>query len=144
MNVRLKMTFMIIITLALGIIIGAMLNRTLMQNRIRNMLSWRNPGHFVTLFEKIIEPDSKQSKLIREALDKHAKRISKIRKNFHKKSKSEFEAMKKEIDSILTPEQKKRLEERLSRRFPRRRMFPDKRGPWWDKRKRDPQKEERD
>jgi hypothetical protein len=142
MNIKLKTTIVIIFTLAIGIIIGAMLNRTLTQNRIKNILSRRDPGRFAALYEKIIEPTPEQSKLIREVLGKHGKRISEIRKKFHEEMKSEFELMKKKMDSILTPEQKKRLEKRLARRFPRHKMFPGKRGPWLEKRKRDLPKEQ--
>jgi hypothetical protein len=127
MNIKLKMTFIIITTLVIGIFIGALLNRIHTQNRIKDILYRRNPGPFVASFEKIIEPDAAQRKLVRDILDRHAKRISEIRMNSSKELKSSFESMMAELNSVLTPEQKKRLEKRKFPGFPpfsRPRPFP--------------------
>ena len=123
MNIKLKMTFIIIITLAIGIVIGAMLNRTISQRRIRNILLERRPDMFVRVYERILEPNSAQSKAIREILNKYAQRNLEIRTKFREETQSVFESMKTEIEPILTPGQKKRLENRLSGRgrFPVRR-----------------------
>lgn len=120
MNIKLKMAFLIIITLAFGIVIGAMINRTLSQNRIRNILARRSPVRFVASYERIIKPDPEQSRLIREVLNKHAKRISEIHKKSREELQSSLESMMEELNSILTPEQRKRLEKR---RFPGRPPF---------------------
>ena len=117
MNIKLKTTLIIIITLAFGIVIGAMINRTLSQNRIRNILARRSPVRIVSSYERIIKPDPEQSRLIREVLNKHAKRISEIRERSQEELQSSLESVMEELDSILTPEQRKRLEKR---RFPGR------------------------
>jgi len=119
MNIKLKITLIIIVTLVIGIVIGAMVNRTLSQNRIRNIISSRRPDFFISFYEKIIEPDAAQSELIREILIKHAKHISDIRTNFFDEMSSSFESLKAELDPILTAEQK----EHLKRRFPGRPSF---------------------
>jgi hypothetical protein len=119
MNIKLKMAFIIIATLVIGIFIGALLNRIHTQNRIKSILSRRNPGPFVASFEKIIEPDPAQRKLVRDILDRHAKRISEIRTKSRKELKSSFESMMAELNSVLTPEQKERLEKRKFPGFPR-------------------------
>lgn len=124
MNIKLKMTFIIIITLVIGIVIGALLNRTITQNRIKGILSRRDPGPFVASFEKIIEPDAAQRELIRDILDRHAKRISQIRAKSMEELKSSFESMMAELDSVLTPEQKKRLEKMRFPGIPPFRMPP--------------------
>lgn len=110
MNVKLKMTFVIIATLALGIIIGAMLNRALVEKRIRNILSKRAPDVFVPFIEESINPDPTQSEEIRKILKKHAKRIDEIHTNSRIELQSAFESLREELDPLLTPEQKKRLE----------------------------------
>lgn len=143
MNIKVKTAFIIIIILVLGIFIGATLNRALLQNRIRRAFSIRNPNRFAATYEKIIKPDAEQSQLIRELLNKHAKRISEIRENFRKKMQSEFESMRREMDSILTPEQKKRLENRLPRPIRRLRRFPHQRRPFMDQRKKNLSKEQK-
>lgn len=123
MNIKAKTTLIIIITLAIGIVIGAMLNRALSQNRIRRILSRRNPPMFISFYERIIEPDDSQRELIRKILDKYAKRFSEIRTNFGEELESSIESMRAELDPILTPEQK----ERLKKGFPGRPPFPDRR-----------------
>jgi len=123
-----KVTFIIVITLVLGIVIGFMLNRVYSQRRVRNILSRRSPEFFVTFYERILEPDTKQSKMIREILDTHAKQVSDIRENFQVELQSLFESMKAQIDPILTPEQKERLKERFPRPSPYRDRPGMKRG----------------
>jgi hypothetical protein len=118
MNVKLKMTFVILATLILGIIIGAMLSRVLIQNRIRNIISKRNPAVFVPFFEDRIEPRPRQSNEIREILRKYAKRIDEIHANFRVELESSFESLRTELEPLLTPEQKKRLERGLPGRPP--------------------------
>lgn len=113
MNIKLKMTFVIIITLALGIAIGAMVNRTLSQNRIKSILSKRRSDIFVTTYKKILQPNASQRELIREILYKYANRVTEIQTNFREDMESSIESMRAELDPILTPEQKKRFERGL-------------------------------
>jgi len=122
MNIKAKTTLIIIITLCIGIIIGALLNRALMQNRIRRTFSMRNPDVFVSSFERIINPDAKQRHSIMEILDKYADEISEYRTRSQEEILSLTESMKAELDQILTPKQKKRLE----RRFLGRPPFPNR------------------
>jgi hypothetical protein len=115
MSMKSKVTFIFVITLVLGIIVGFMLNRIYSQRRVRNILSSRSPEFFVDFYERILEPDTEQSKMIREILDKYAKSISESRESFTSEMQSTFQSMKAEIDPILTPEQKERLKERFPR-----------------------------
>lgn len=126
MNIKVKTALIIIITLVMGIIIGAMLNRALLQHRINRAFSWRLPDFMITNFENIIEPDQEQSKLIREILNRHAKRMMEIRENHRKELQESFESLQKEMDLILTPEQKRRLLRSLPGPFQRFRGFPGK------------------
>ncbi len=125
MNIKFKTALIIIITLAFGIVIGAMINRAISQNRIKSILAGRNPVHFVASYERIIRPDAEQTKLIREVLDKYGKHLSEIREKSRQELQSSFESMMEELDSILTPEQRKRLEKRrFPGRPPYRPLFP--------------------
>ena len=122
MNIKVKITFIIIITLAIGIVIGALLNRTLSQNRIKRILERRNPPIFISFYERIIEPDAEQRAKVRKVLNKYAQNLSEIRTNFQEELQSSFESMTAELEPLLTPEQKERLEKgfpRPPRFFPR-------------------------
>ena len=124
MKTKIKTTLIItitlVITLAIGIIIGAMLNRALVQNRIRRAYAMVNPDRFITTFERTIQPTPDQRKQVREIIQEHAMSISEIREDFHKKMISSFESMRKQLDAVLTPAQKKRLEETIRRPWLRR------------------------
>jgi len=126
MNIKVKITFIIIITLAIGIVIGALLNRTLSQNRIKRILERRNPPIFISFYERIIEPNADQRDSVRKILDKYAQRFLEIRANSQEELQSSFESMTAELEPLLTPEQKERLEEgfpRPPRFFPRALMI---------------------
>jgi hypothetical protein len=128
MNMKLRVTFIIIITLVLGIVVGFMLNRIYSQRRVRNILSRRSPDFFVAFYERILEPDTEQSKKIREILDTYSKQVTNIRENFQAELQSLFESMKAQIEPILTPEQKERLKERFPQPPPYRDLPGIKRG----------------
>jgi hypothetical protein len=115
MNIKAKTAIILLLTFTFGIIIGALLNRALLENRIRKTIRWRNPGGMINRYDRIIRPGSDQEKLIRGVLDKHAKHMAEMRGDFQKKMEAELESFRKEMASILTPEQMKRLEDRLFR-----------------------------
>jgi len=121
MNVKVKTTIILLLTFIIGIFIGAMLNRAWLHNRIKKAFSWRNPNYIAVNFERTIQPEPQQAEAIRKILKQHAKSVQKIRKDYRKEMQSAFESLKKEMDAILTPEQKRRLNQRIPppfRRFP--------------------------
>ena len=142
MNIKVKTALIIIITLVMGIVIGAMLNRALLQRRINRAFSWRLPDFMITHIERIIEPDQEQRKRLREVLRKHAERMMEIRENHRIELQESFESLQKEMDLILTPEQKKRLLRRLPGPLQRFRGFPGK-PPFKPPREKKPPKEPR-
>ena len=82
MNIKAKTALIIIITLALGIVIGAMLNRALIQRRINRAFSWRLPDFMITNFENIIEPSQEQRKRLREVYVLYVKTPTEKRKMY--------------------------------------------------------------
>ena len=124
MNLKLKITLIITITLIIGVVIGAMAHRAYLQNRIKRTFAWENPYMFGAIYERMIRPSPDQSRRIRNILAKHALNVVKIRDEYRQKIQSEFEAIKEEIAPLLTPEQKKRLGNFLPWRLPFRRGRP--------------------
>ena len=115
MNNKWKLVTLMILALVIGIGIGALLNRALIQRHIRHIIQMRaagllSPGDRMLL--KSAPPE--QQKRIREILDRHRKRLGEIHSRFGREIQDSFRTLKKEIDPILTPEQKHQLE----------RMFP--------------------
>jgi DNA-binding MarR family transcriptional regulator len=123
MNIKWKIAIHIAATLIIGILIGALLNRTLVHRRIRGMLEMRTAGLLAPRPERNLKPVSpEQEKRIREILDSHAERLAEIHKRFDGEIQSAFKSLKQEIDPILTPEQRDQFKRMIPGppRFPRR------------------------
>ncbi len=111
MNVKTKTSLVIVFTLITGMIIGALLSRALLQNRVQRVFSMRNPNAFVQSYLETIKPDSDQEKQIKEILERNGQRFDDIRSKSRQDLESSMLAMMSELESVLTPEQLKRLEE---------------------------------
>jgi Spy/CpxP family protein refolding chaperone len=114
MNVRWKVGLHIMITLVIGIVIGAMLNRALVQRWIREALTMRGAGLRVPGAERMLKPTSpEQEAKIQAILDKHAQRLSQIHQRYGKELEAAFKSLKDEIDPVLTPEQRAQFEKMI-------------------------------
>lgn len=129
MNTKVKIALIIIVTLVIGIVLGAMLNRALMRHRILRAFADRNPRGMISFIERSIRPDPDQREQIREILEKHRIRAQEIRDRFMEEMQAEFESLEAELDPILTPDQKERLKRHFRGPGRGRRLFPDRRGP---------------
>ncbi len=113
MNIKNKVTLLVIIVLITGIFIGVMLNRIIMQNRIEKAFSRINPNRIPAFYERILEPDTDTSSQIRSILAKHAKKIRGIREDYQKKMQKANQSLYNELVPFLTPIQRKRFNQRL-------------------------------
>ena len=144
MNVKAKTALIIIITLIIGIFLGAMLNRALLRHKIRKTFSMHKPDRLVFFMEEMIQPNPDQRDQLRSIMEKHAETMKEMRQRFFTEMQAERESFLKDIDPLLTPEQKERLKKGPPGFFPGRRPFPDRRRPWsdrdrpWPKHKRPP------
>ncbi len=130
MNTKVKIVLIIIVTLVIGIVLGAMLNRAFLRHRIHRAFSDRNPVGIVSFMEKSIRPTPDQREQIREVLEKHRKKSLDIREKFMMDMQAEFESLEAELDPVLTPEQKKRLKDRSAGPWRDPRRSQDPRRPW--------------
>jgi len=129
MNTKVKIALIIIVTLVIGIVLGAMLNRAFMRFRIQRAFADRNPMGMISFIEKDIRPTPDQREKIREVLEKHRKKSLDLREKFMMEMRAEFESLEAELDPILTPEQKNRLKRRFRGPWRDPRRFPDPRRP---------------
>jgi len=113
MNTRSKTTFIILGTFLLGLIAGALVNRSLTQYRIRRILSQRRPTAFINFYERILEPTPEQATEIKKILDHHASENSKLRQDFFDATQKSLSALLEELEPLLTEEQRKRLSDAL-------------------------------
>lgn len=121
MNSKWKFITLMILTLAIGIAIGALLNRALIQSHIRHAMQMRTTGFFGPGEKMLLRSATPaQQKRIREILDRHRQRLGEIHSRFGREIQESFLTLQKEIDPILTSEQKNQL----------KRMFPPP-PPFW-------------
>jgi hypothetical protein len=114
MSAKWKIVIHLVVVLIIGIVIGALLNRAIVQKRIKDMVTMRNVGLRVPRPERVLEPaDAEQEAKIQAVLDKHAQRLSEIHQRFNSEIDAAFKSLKDEIDPILTPEQKKAFEKMI-------------------------------
>jgi Spy/CpxP family protein refolding chaperone len=136
MDIKVKTALIIVATLIIGIVFGALLSRAYLHHRIRRAFVMVDPERFNPFFEQTIDPTPEQRERIRKIIQKHTNQVTELRRNFEEGMASSFETLQKELDSVLTPEQKKRLEKMMRergpwpkrgpRRWPRRgRPFPE-------------------
>jgi Spy/CpxP family protein refolding chaperone len=134
MNIKVKTALIIISTLIIGIIFGALLSRAYLHQRIKRAFTMVNPDRFMTFFEQTISPTPEQHEQIKKIIREHAKTVSELQKNLREGMESSFESLRKELDSVLTPEQKERLEKMMRDRRPwpprDRRLWPPRDRPF--------------
>lgn len=128
MNTQVKTILVIAITLVIGIVLGALIHGAVMENRIRDMaFRMRSDEGFMQRMEMIIQPDESQREAMRKILRKHFQRMS----DYQEKFIVMMDSLRTELDSILTEEQRKRLERGPFRTGPRRFGPPfGKERPW--------------
>jgi uncharacterized protein YneF (UPF0154 family) len=124
MNVKTKITFWAIIVLVIGIFIGFMLNRIVVQNRIKEAFSRINPNRLPAFYERVLDPNKDSSSQVRSILSKHAKRVRNIRNDYQKQIQKASQSLYYELAPFLTPVQRKRLSQMLFRPKPPVQWFP--------------------
>jgi Spy/CpxP family protein refolding chaperone len=111
MTAKVKIILYMGATLVVGIAIGAMLHRTIAVRRIRNIMEMRAAGRFVPDLQAVLDSATpEQAPKIREAFEKHRVELAEIHERFGKEIQAAMESFKKEVEPLLTPEQKKRFE----------------------------------
>jgi len=114
MSLKLKIALRITITLVIGILIGSMLNRALVQRKIKNILLMRAAGFIAPRPERILKPTGpEQDQLIKEIFDKHGQRLADIHLRFSNEIQAEFKSLQDELAPVLTPEQRRSFEKML-------------------------------
>jgi hypothetical protein len=118
MNIKIKTTLIILFTFIIGMAAGSMLTQVFFKFRMKKLLSMRAPLGFAAHFERIIQPTDEQRNAVRKILFKYGEKIHQVGQRIREEFIPINEAMHEELNAILTPEQKKRLEERFFRRGP--------------------------
>lgn len=110
MKTRSKTILVLFVTLLIGMVLGAQIHSIWMWHNFRRMaFRMRTPDGFIERFERIIEPTEEQREAIRKLLEKHHEKLIRFRRDFP----AMMDSLRKDMDAILTEEQKARLREGL-------------------------------
>lgn len=112
MSIKVRVSIIIIVTFVLGILIGAMLNRAMIQRRIDRALSRMHPYQIAAVLNQRLRPDQKQAQQIQKILDKYTSVLTQTREDFLEETDKAMAALEAELDPILSPKQKALLRER--------------------------------
>ena len=113
MNIKVKTALILICTLVIGIVLGAMLNRALMHMKIKGFLAMRTHKGFVERLEDIIQPTTPQKNEVTAILDKYALQFDSLHEEFKGRVSSLLTSFKNDLTPVLTPEQMKNMEEKF-------------------------------
>lgn len=112
MTTRSKSILIIAGTLLIGLVIGALGAGAVIGSRIDQFERMRRPGGIPAMIEQAIAPtDEAQRRKIALALDSLDARQSRLREYTVVRHTAIFDSLRGDLDSILTPEQRTRLDE---------------------------------
>jgi len=107
--------FIIFITFFIGIVLGMTLTSTLHQNRMDDIRRMSYQQRFDELIQRTIRPTKDQQKLIKEIIEKRSTQIESVREKQHQDLLALFDSLRIELNSALTDEQRKLLENEMQK-----------------------------
>jgi hypothetical protein len=112
MSTRSQTTLIVVATLVIGILIGTFLAGPVLHRQLRPPFRGRHPEGFVFAVEMLIDPAPDQADAVHRILTEHAERFSDISSEYHSEISAVMDSLRKELDPVLTDEQKERLDRR--------------------------------
>ncbi|GIV61965.1 MAG: hypothetical protein KatS3mg044_0831 [Rhodothermaceae bacterium] len=121
MKARTRSALILVVTLLVGVALGALGASALYNHRLEKLRELGRPAGFSMHLERVIEPvDEAQRQQIRDVLEDAGRRLSTLRRAHQAEYRAVIDSTRAALDSLLTPAQKERLERWLERD---RRMF---------------------
>jgi hypothetical protein len=115
MTSKSKSTFIILIILIIGIIIGALVSGMLRKSRMDKFDRMSYHQRFIRVMDRIIKPSEEERGALEKILRKHSEKMNKVREKHQAEIISIVDSLKIELEKILTDEQLARLEKHLKR-----------------------------
>jgi hypothetical protein len=126
MTIHTKSSLIVLGTLIIGIICGALLNGSLRMNRDGPFAGPPSPERFSGFFlDRIIRPDEEQREELQRIMADYRPKFEETMSRHRGEIATLIDSLEKQIDPMLTEEQRERLAERRDRGgrfFDRRRM----------------------
>jgi len=115
MTSKSKSTFIILIILLIGIIIGALGSGMLRKSRMDKFDRMSHHQRFIRVMDRIIQPTEEQREVLDEILRKHSEKMNEVREKHQAEIISIVDSLKIELEKILADEQLARLEKHIKR-----------------------------
>ena len=113
-SVRTRTVLVLIGTLILGMVVGALLTGLIVRERIHHLRQLRTPAGFTQEMMQAIEPTGPaQREALRKALESHVHRMRAIRERYRKELHAEVDSMHAAAEDLLTPKQQERMREKM-------------------------------
>ncbi len=129
LNMKLRITILIILTLLLGFVIGMLTSAQLRHKRMRPVRTFASEQYFREHFYKIVEPSEEQKQELDSIIESYADSFNKLNRQFRDDFESLMDDQWGVIKPVLNKEQIEKLEEFERNRRKAMREFRDKRGP---------------
>lgn len=114
MNARTRSTVILVGTLILGMLLGALLTNLYFERRVGRMKALRTEEGFIRTYEDVIRPDEgPQKEKVREILRRSAPRFQRTFEEHRSEFRRMVDSLHAELNPLLTPDQRGRLEEWL-------------------------------
>ncbi len=117
-NIKVKTALILVVTLLIGIVFGAMLHRAFYQERIKSFLAMRTPEGFARRFNRIIDVRADQEEKVNKILDTYAEKFQKLNQEHKAEVLSLFRSFHEELAKILTPAQMQRIRQGMMKPGP--------------------------
>jgi hypothetical protein len=115
MKPQTKSIFVVIATLIIGMLLGALINGSIRSQIHDRVFNGPRQDRFGQMMERIIQPDSTQAEAIHELMDRYAPRFAEQHQRHTAEMKYLVDSLNEELAPILTEEQMARLMDRLNR-----------------------------
>jgi hypothetical protein len=112
-----KPIIIILITLAIGFVLGMLTSAQIRYHRLKPVRVFFSEDRFRNGFYEVIQPDDKQKQTIEQLLTKYAGINSEIQNDFRKKMDSTMKEFWKGLEPTLSKDQLARLKEMEKRRM---------------------------
>jgi len=112
MNTKTKSALLLLLTLLIGVIVGVLGTRMVMEHRVAKFMAMRNDRFFQHRMEAFLQPRPEQMDTLNAIFDKYQPKFLQLNRKFRAESRAILDSLHKELDPVLTEEQLQRLKER--------------------------------
>lgn len=119
MSTRGKSALLLIAVLAIGMVLGALVNARIASQRMERIAFVRTQRGFVRAMENVIDAQDDQTReAVRAILDSAAVRIDEHMQRTRSEMRTILDSTRIELSEVLSPEQMEQLEQHLRERRP--------------------------